>query len=104
MVFEVLGENLLALIRKYPDGLPLAWVKGIAKQALKGLSYLHEECGIIHTDLKLENVLLCVDKGEEEREPNGSSKKDEKDEVIKLSKPISFFDKLEREFKAERNG
>ena len=29
-------------------------------QVLLGLDYLHTECGIIHTDIKPENILLCV--------------------------------------------
>ena len=28
---------------------------------LQGLHYLHEKCKIIHTDIKPENVLICVD-------------------------------------------
>ena len=35
-------------------------VKQIAKQVLLGLDYLHRECGIIHTDLKPENVLIEI--------------------------------------------
>ena len=35
-------------------------VKQITKQVLLGLDYLHRECGIIHTDLKPENVLIEV--------------------------------------------
>jgi len=58
-VFEVLGCNLLDLIKLYNyRGLPLAVVKKIAKEVLIGLNYLHEECSIIHTDLKPENVLI----------------------------------------------
>ena len=30
------------------------------EQVLEGLSYLHNVCGIIHTDIKPENILLCV--------------------------------------------
>ena len=30
----------------------------IAKQVLIGLDFLHRYCTVIHTDLKLENVLL----------------------------------------------
>ena len=29
-------------------------------QVLQGLDYLHTDCGIIHTDIKPENILLCV--------------------------------------------
>lgn len=62
MVFEVLGENLLSLIKRYNHrGIPPHLVKQITKQVLMGLDYMHRECGIIHTDLKPENVLVCVD-------------------------------------------
>ena len=30
-------------------------------QVLEGLHYLHTKCQIIHTDIKPENVLICVD-------------------------------------------
>lgn len=62
MVFELLGENLLGLIRRYQHrGVPAHIVRQIAKQVLLGLDYMHRKCGIIHTDLKPENVLICID-------------------------------------------
>lgn len=62
MVFEVLGENLLGLIKRYQHrGVPQHIVKQIAKQVLLGLDYLHTECKVIHTDLKPENVLICIE-------------------------------------------
>ncbi|GAA5899728.1 hypothetical protein JCM6882_005423 [Rhodosporidiobolus microsporus] len=62
MVFEVLGENLLGLIKRYHHrGVPDHICKQISKQVLLGLDYIHRECGIIHTDLKPENVLICID-------------------------------------------
>ncbi|CAI6340008.1 unnamed protein product [Periconia digitata] len=61
MVFEVLGENLLGLIKRWNHrGIPTPLVKQITKQVLLGLDYLHRECGIIHTDLKPENVLIEI--------------------------------------------
>ncbi|KAF8610737.1 kinase-like protein [Ceratobasidium sp. AG-I] len=62
MVFEVLGENLLGLIKRHQaKGVPVHLVKQIAKQILLGLDYMHRQCGVIHTDLKPENVLICID-------------------------------------------
>ncbi len=62
MVFEVLGENLLALIRRHQNkGVPIGLVRQIAKQVLLGLDYMHRCCGVIHTDLKPENILIVID-------------------------------------------
>ncbi|KIJ46149.1 hypothetical protein M422DRAFT_778509 [Sphaerobolus stellatus SS14] len=62
MVFEVLGENLLGLIKRYQNkGVPMHLVKQIAKQILLGLDYMHRQCGMIHTDLKPENILISID-------------------------------------------
>ncbi|KAJ8245641.1 hypothetical protein GJAV_G00272910 [Gymnothorax javanicus] len=62
MVFEVLGHHLLKwIIKSNYQGLPLACVKSIIHQVLQGLDYLHSKCKIIHTDIKPENILMCVD-------------------------------------------
>ncbi|CAA6663147.1 unnamed protein product [Spirodela intermedia] len=59
LVVEFLGDSLLRLIRynRY-KGLGLNRVREICRSILSGLDYLHRELGIIHTDLKPENVLL----------------------------------------------
>jgi len=65
MVFEILGVNLLEIIKRYNyKGVPLPLVRIMAKQCLIGLDYLHRICKIIHTDLKPENVSLCLTKKE----------------------------------------
>jgi serine/threonine-protein kinase SRPK3 len=82
MVFEVLGENLLGLIKRWNHrGIPMPIVKQIVKQVLLGLDYLHRECGIIHTDLKPENVLIEIGDVEETvRAFVPETKKDGKDD------------------------
>ncbi|CAD8188156.1 unnamed protein product [Paramecium octaurelia] len=61
MVFEILGVNLLEIIKRFEyKGCPMDIARRMAKQILIGLDYLHRICGVIHTDLKPENVLLCL--------------------------------------------
>ncbi|KAF5314083.1 hypothetical protein D9611_006762 [Ephemerocybe angulata] len=61
IVFEPLGENLLALIeRNKKKGVAKALVKTVAKQILLGLEYLHDECDLVHTDIKPENILISI--------------------------------------------
>jgi len=62
MVFEVLGHHLLKwIIKSNYQGMPLRCVKSVIRQVLEGLDYLHRKASIIHTDIKPENILLCVD-------------------------------------------
>ncbi|CAK65421.1 unnamed protein product (macronuclear) [Paramecium tetraurelia] len=61
MVFEILGVNLLEIIKQYEfRGCPMNIVRRMAQQLLIGLDYLHRICGVVHTDLKPENILLCL--------------------------------------------
>lgn len=64
MVFETMGPNVLALIKRYNfKGIPLEIVRKVTCHTLIGLDYLHRICGIIHTDLKPENVLVGCPRG-----------------------------------------
>ncbi|XP_051146595.1 uncharacterized protein LOC127262112 [Andrographis paniculata] len=60
MVLEFLGDSLLRLVKynRY-KGLELNKVREICRCILVALDYIHGELGILHTDLKLENILLC---------------------------------------------
>ncbi|CAH1103508.1 unnamed protein product [Psylliodes chrysocephalus] len=59
---EIMGPSLLhLLIQSDFRGIHLSGCKRIITQVLKGLSYLHEKCRIIHTDIKPENILIKVD-------------------------------------------
>jgi serine/threonine-protein kinase SRPK3 len=61
MAFEVLGKNMLQLIRKYDyKGIPIPVVRRLTKQLLLGLDYMHRVCNIIHTDIKPENVVFAL--------------------------------------------
>ena len=61
MVFEVMGVTLLEIIKKYNyKGIPIPLVRTITKQILIGLDFLHRICHIIHTDMKPENILVCL--------------------------------------------
>ncbi|KAI9607061.1 hypothetical protein KEM48_001617 [Puccinia striiformis f. sp. tritici PST-130] len=62
MVFEVLGDNLLAFKNRCKrNRIPAHIVRKIGRQILLAVDYLHRECGIIHTDLKPDNVLICIE-------------------------------------------
>lgn len=59
LAFELLGKSLLSLVKRFNyRGVPIPLIKVIARQILEGLDYSHSVCGIIHTDIKPENVLF----------------------------------------------
>lgn len=52
-------------MKKYNlKGLPINVVKEITRQVLMGLDFLNRICRVIHTDLKPENVMLCLSEDE----------------------------------------
>eukprot|EP00347_Sterkiella_histriomuscorum_P011240 403373209 len=66
MAFEVLGRNLLSLVKKYDyHGIPIPIVREITRQLLMSLDYMHRICKLIHTDLKPENITFALREEEE---------------------------------------
>eukprot|EP00602_Paraphysomonas_sp_CaronLab_P002929 CAMPEP_0185030754 /NCGR_PEP_ID=MMETSP1103-20130426/17794_1 /TAXON_ID=36769 /ORGANISM="Paraphysomonas bandaiensis, Strain Caron Lab Isolate" /LENGTH=1040 /DNA_ID=CAMNT_0027565995 /DNA_START=63 /DNA_END=3185 /DNA_ORIENTATION=- len=61
MVFEMLGENLLRVIKNYDyRGISIPVVRNMTRQICLALDFLHRHSRIIHTDLKPENILVAV--------------------------------------------
>ena len=75
MVFEVLGENLLGLIKRWNHrGIPMPLVKQIAKQVLLGLDYLHREIGDVEQIVKA-HVKEEANKEAKEKEDNRNGRR-----------------------------
>jgi serine/threonine-protein kinase SRPK3 len=57
--FKLYAGNLKNLLNQnnFRYGMPINIVKNICRQILNGINILHNKLGIIHTDLKLENIL-----------------------------------------------
>uniref|UniRef100_A0A3B5AXZ6 non-specific serine/threonine protein kinase n=1 Tax=Stegastes partitus TaxID=144197 RepID=A0A3B5AXZ6_9TELE len=74
LVLELLGPDLRSLQLCFgTPGLLQPWVKQILTQVLQGLDYLHTQCKIIHTDIKPENILLCLEEQSHKAAAGGSS-------------------------------
>lgn len=107
MVFEILGVNLLEIIKRYKyKGIPIDLCRKMSRQILIGLHYLHKHCGIIHTDLKPENVLLCLDNEDLNNiiVHKQLNKNDEADKRLKeLRKKILKDEYIENENESDNN-
>jgi len=57
MTFELLGDHLSDVLQKMGRPFKLEHVRDITLQLLHAVSYVHSK-GIIHTDIKAENILL----------------------------------------------
>jgi serine/threonine protein kinase len=51
------GLNIREYMDLHQNKIPMPKIKEITKSLLKGLSYLHEN-GVIHRDVKPENILI----------------------------------------------
>ncbi|KAJ8017132.1 hypothetical protein DPEC_G00014580 [Dallia pectoralis] len=63
--FKVAGVNGIRL--------SVSCVKQVIAQVLQALDYLHTQCKIIHTDIKPENILLCLKEQDPGQTPGGSA-------------------------------
>ncbi|GIK04877.1 hypothetical protein Aspvir_008975 [Aspergillus viridinutans] len=62
LVYEPMREPLWILLRRFVDRkLPLPIAKAYIYILLVGLDYLHAECKVVHTDLKLGNILMSFE-------------------------------------------
>ncbi|KAJ7232687.1 kinase-like domain-containing protein [Mycena rebaudengoi] len=61
IVTKVFAQSLLPFTEAHKQTrIPLHLAKQIAKQLLLGLDYMHQSCGIVHTDMRLANILISL--------------------------------------------
>ncbi|KAJ7057985.1 kinase-like domain-containing protein [Mycena amicta] len=59
LVTELLGEGLDRYAKRFPyQQLPIKLIQTVMRQVILAVSYLHEKCNILHTDIKSNNILL----------------------------------------------
>ncbi|KAL4940228.1 hypothetical protein BDV06DRAFT_197124 [Aspergillus oleicola] len=62
LVYEPMREPLWILQKRFINqNLPLPIAKAYIYILLNGLDYLHSSCKVVHTDLKLGNILMCFE-------------------------------------------
>ncbi|ORC92495.1 protein kinase [Trypanosoma theileri] len=62
IVMERYGANLFEYVQANGfKGLPMYHIQAIGRKILSALTLLHEECHVVHCDIKPENVLLTLD-------------------------------------------
>ncbi|EFR03026.1 CMGC/SRPK protein kinase [Nannizzia gypsea CBS 118893] len=59
LAYEPMREPVWLYQQRFPDRrLPSSLIKAFLTMILTGLDYLHSECKVVHTDLRLENILV----------------------------------------------
>ncbi|EGP82922.1 uncharacterized protein MYCGRDRAFT_50394 [Zymoseptoria tritici IPO323] len=72
LVLPVLGGTLGVQARRFTQRrIPSGIMKGISRQLLIGLTFLHERCRVVHTDLQPSNI--CFDLNQQQIEGKRSS-------------------------------
>ncbi|OBT44936.1 hypothetical protein VE00_04746 [Pseudogymnoascus sp. WSF 3629] len=62
LVYSPMRESLSMYQRRFDDRkMPLPLIKTYIRALLTGLDYLHKECRTVHTDLKLENIMVSFE-------------------------------------------
>ncbi|PYI29933.1 kinase-like protein [Aspergillus indologenus CBS 114.80] len=62
LVYPPLREPLSMYQQRFADGrMPLPLIKTYIRTLLTGLDYLHQVCRVVHTDLKLENIMVSFE-------------------------------------------
>ncbi|QPH01212.1 hypothetical protein C2857_005411 [Epichloe festucae Fl1] len=62
LVLQPLREPLWLYCKRWPGGvIPPEVLKVMIQMMLLGIDYLHSECQLIHTDLKLDNIMIKVE-------------------------------------------
>uniref|UniRef100_A0A1I7TLA8 Protein kinase domain-containing protein n=1 Tax=Caenorhabditis tropicalis TaxID=1561998 RepID=A0A1I7TLA8_9PELO len=88
IVSEALGPNFESILRfSNQKFIPMENIRKIARQLLDALSFLHDDVGIIHADLKPENIMISI--GKEDIE--ALTKTDARSFAVNLCDPDSNF-------------
>ncbi|KAH3544134.1 hypothetical protein KXW20_009012, partial [Aspergillus fumigatus] len=62
LVYPPMRESLLMYQHRFDDRkIPLPLIKTYIRALLTGLDYLHKVCRTVHTDLKLENIMVSFE-------------------------------------------
>ncbi|KAL1694798.1 kinase-like domain-containing protein [Schizophyllum commune] len=59
LVTKPLGMNLQEVQKAFPGRrMPLPLVRHVVKQLLEGLAFIHDDCRVVHTDIKQDNIMF----------------------------------------------